>query len=66
MVASNAGAMINFAPTVLWQDPATRKLYLTVGDCTTEVLATTWIVIHVGWWENVRDQYFHKTYELAP
>jgi hypothetical protein len=64
---SNDQAMVDWAPEVLSQDIAARKLYFEwpAGN-KHEVLATTWIVKRNDWWENVRDQYFQKTYEEVP
>jgi hypothetical protein len=64
---TNADAMISWAPTVLHKD-ANRKLWFTAAPDfpSKEVLATTWIIEQVDYYENVRDQYFQKTYEIYP
>ena len=65
---SNDQEMVNWAPDVLTADPETRKLYFEwpPGNVKHEVLATTWVVKRNDWYENVRNEYFQRTYEEVP
>ena len=61
---TNNAAMVAFAPNILTITPDRKLMMEFPAGTVHEVVATTWIVARTDWYENVRDGYFHKTYEL--